>query len=298
MVNWLSNWQSRRRMLRLIDDATRIVYSGSYDFAEIVSHIERFGPRASIEELHLAIKAVFEIEGAFEDAVYSNRHTSDKALVSEIIDEAFKTLFELNQESDVEVRRLRKQLIETEAQHALSSLKIAFIFADAAPKDSFGNLVRQGNKIKKGPISVAQRKRFKVLAEKLDESQTTLTRLDDEKRRLEAKKEKLQAELDEFDEDELEEYEDPSETYPFGFNYHYSVEVGEALTVAEQHIIENAVNRWGDDKDYYCEIEHGNVQFVVTVWCFSDDRHNIGINLFLHLADNVFDSIGKEIGYL
>lgn len=288
--------------MRLVHHATQLIYSGASDFAEIVSHLERFGPRANPEEIHIAIKSVFEIEGAFEDAVYSAADVSDKTAIRSVIDAGLAKLEEAHNETDTEVRRLSKVVIRAEAEHAFSSIKIAFAFADLASEESFGGLVRKGNKINRGPISIAQRKRFKMLAEQLEASQATIRDLEKEEKRLLEEQARLQAQLDEFNNDEVdEEYgddDDPRAAYPHAFNFHYSVDDDDELTTSDRHLIENAVNRWCDATNYYCEIEPNDNGFRIFVWCFSNSRESVGTNLFLHLADNVFRSIGKSIRYI
>jgi hypothetical protein len=299
MMTWFSNWQSRRRLLGLVHKATQLIYSDFSDFAEIVSHLERVGPRATVEEIYVAIKAVYEIEGAFEDAVYSVRQISDRSAIGKFIDEGLAELKAAGDETEVEVRRLNKELIKAKAEHAFSSIRMAFALADLVPEESFGGLVRKGNRINRGPISIVQRKRFKVLADDLNGAQTTLRSLAEDEKRLLAEQERLQVELDSYQNDEFEDDDNPRDAYPHAFNFHYSIEDDdEPFSVADHHIIENAVNRWSDKTNYFCEIVRNDRGFVISVWCFSDSRENIGTNLFLDLAENAFRTIGKSIRYI
>ena len=289
----------RRRLRLLIREATRCIYSGYSDFAEIVSCIQRSYSGACLDEIHLAICAVLEIEGAFEDAVYAVEKISDKAVVEKAIDNILEELDEVTFAETQEIRRLTKNVIKAKAEHAFSSIKIAFAFADLAADNSFGGLVRRGNKIKKGPISIAQRKRFKVLADGLEEANSTIRWAEKEEKRLLAEQEELKNRLSELEDDEIDDEDDPRLAYPHAFNYHYSIDDDDvALTVADHHTIENAVNRWCDKTNYYCEIERNDRGFKISVWCFSNARESVGTNLFLDLADMAFRTMGKSIRYI
>lgn len=157
----------RSKIANLIDEGTKIIYSEDLPFDQLTRKLSRAVPNAKPEEIHVAIIAIFEIAARFEDAVYSKDNLSDEQIVSKILDELLIDFDELT-DDNAEIRRLKKEIMQSKADLLHSNLQVAFELADLVPADCFGGMVHKANRSNKGPISVDLRKQFKVLAEKLE----------------------------------------------------------------------------------------------------------------------------------
>lgn len=105
---------------------------------------------------------------------------SDKDVVSKIVDEALQTLDEIAQESGTELGDIKKEVCDLEAQKAFATIQMAFTLESFEDEYTFAGAVYKGKKLKQGPISIAERKNFKVLTERLEKVNAEMAAIDEE----------------------------------------------------------------------------------------------------------------------
>jgi hypothetical protein len=179
MSDTFSQWKLRRRLKRLLNHATKIVYTEKLDFNETIRALTVNNTHASLVEMYVAIEAVLKIEEAFQELVYFEYDISDKEIIGKAMNEALAVLDQVYQsEHDSELTKLHLELAEAKARHAFNLIRMSFMLSKTQPEETFAGAVYRGCRLKQGPLSIKQRRTFKHLTDQLTNASDRLKQID------------------------------------------------------------------------------------------------------------------------
>jgi hypothetical protein len=180
MLQGLRQWKLSRRIKRVINHATKIMYSENAEFPELVAELVFHHSDAAPAEIYLSIDAVVKYEEELEALVHSKYDIPDKDVFKRIVGEVISELDEIATAESNEIAGLLNERCEVKAQRAYHLMRMAFTLERLESEESFAGAVYKAKKIKNGPITIKQRRTFKRLTEQLQTATDKIKILDEE----------------------------------------------------------------------------------------------------------------------
>jgi hypothetical protein len=180
MLHRLQRWKANRRLHRLINHATKIIYSQQANFPELVSEIAFHHIDATLDEIHLAIQCVVEIEDQLQCLVHSKYKIRDRDVVEQVMTEALGDLAEILEAESDEIREAKVEICALKAEKAFCEIRMAFTLESAESEESFAGAVYKAKKIRNGPITIEERRTFKRLTEQIADASEKIRQIDEE----------------------------------------------------------------------------------------------------------------------
>ena len=156
------------------------MYSQNSEFFELVTAIAVRHKHATLDEIHLAIEAVVKFEDELQKLAILKYEVRDWDVFKQVISEAMTELEEIHNADTEELQVNLRDICALKAEKAFHQLRMAFLLEELEPEESFAGTVYKAKKIRKGPITIEQRKTFKRLSERLAELDEERRRLDEE----------------------------------------------------------------------------------------------------------------------
>lgn len=180
MLHKLQRWKANRRLGRLINHATKIIYSEQTDFLDLVPELAFHHIDATLEEIHLAIQCVVKIEDELQSLVHSKYKIRDRDVIKQVMTEALGDLHEILEAESDEIKEARVEICALKAEKAFCEIRMAFTLEALQSEESFAGAVYKAKKIRNGPITIEERRTFKRLAEQLADANEKISRIDEE----------------------------------------------------------------------------------------------------------------------
>ncbi|MGZ5481418.1 MAG: hypothetical protein ACXWID_05490 [Pyrinomonadaceae bacterium] len=159
-----------RRLKQLIEQAAPLMYSEKVDFAELVTDVALQSPHATLDEIHVAIESVTKIEEELQSVVFSKYRMTDNDVLQNVLSEGIQAVNEIKNAETDEIEEALRDICALKAEKAFHTLLMAFQLSALEPEESFAGAVHKAVKIKNGPITLAERRRFKQLTDQLADS--------------------------------------------------------------------------------------------------------------------------------
>lgn len=176
MSTRLDVWFWRRRLKKSINQATRAIYSQKYKkLDDLVAAMSNANP----DVIHLAIYAVFRIKEEMEKLDFEEVSLeNDKKPVRIVMEECLSVLREIATNVPERVA-LHREMNQAQAAKAFAMMQLVFQLASDVDEETYGGAISKAEKIKHGPLTPAERRRFKILTTQLKEAEQELQELDE-----------------------------------------------------------------------------------------------------------------------